>query len=230
MQEKERNEEMEIDLGQFIKLIKKNMRGIIATTVLGAIICLGATIFLIDKKYASTSTIILTPKITETGSIDQSTLTTNSKMVNNYMQIMKGENVLSQVAEKLNITSVSQLKGQVSVKNPSNTEVIAITATTEDPILSQQIVETTVDTFFTSVKDKLNIENMTIIDSAKVENGAVSPNKKLNTLVGALAGLVISSGYVFMKYLLDKRLRNREEAENFLNIPVLVEIPYFDED
>lgn len=229
MQEKERNEELEIDLSQLFNLLKKNMRLIVITTVIGAVLCFAATLFLIDKKYASTSTIILTPKITETGNIDQATLTTNSKMVNNYMQIIKGESVLSQVAEKLSITSVSELKGQVSVSNPTNTEVIAVTATTEDPVLSQQIVEVTIDTFFSSVKDKLNIENMTIIDPAKVENIPVSPNKKMNTLIGALAGLVLSCGYVLLKYLLDKRLRTREEAENFLGIPVLVEIPFFDE-
>lgn len=229
MQEKERNEELEIDLSQLFNLLKKNMRLIFITTVIGAILCFAVTLFLIDKKYASTSTIILTPKITETGNIDQATLTTNSKMVNNYMQIIKGESVLSQVAEKLSITSVSELKGQVSVSNPTNTEVIAVTATTEDPVLSQQIVEVTIDTFFSSIKDKLNIENMTIIDPAKVENIPVSPNKKMNTLIGALAGLVLSCGYVLLKYLLDKRLRTREEAENFLGIPVLVEIPFFDE-
>lgn len=229
MQEKERNEELEIDLSQLFNLLKKNMRLIFITTVIGAILCFAVTLFLIDKKYASTSTIILTPKITETGNIDQATLTTNSKMVNNYMQIIKGESVLSQVAEKLSITSVSELKGQVSVSNPINTEVIAVTATTEDPVLSQQIVEVTIDTFFSSIKDKLNIENMTIIDPAKVENIPVSPNKKMNTLIGALAGLVLSCGYVLLKYLLDKRLRTREEAENFLGIPVLVEIPFFDE-
>lgn len=226
----ENNEELEIDLSQLFKLLKRNIKLILATTVIGAILCFSITLLLIDKKYASTSTIILTPKITETGSIDQNTLMTNSKMVNNYMEIIKGESVLSQVAEKLNITSVSELKGQVSVSNPENTEVIAVTATTEDPALSQQIVEVTIDTFFSSIKDKLNIENMTIIDPAKVENTAVSPNKKLNTLLGALAGMTLSCGYVILKYLLDKRLRNREEAENFLTIPVLVEIPFFDED
>lgn len=229
MENKEYNEE--IDLTQLFKLLKKNLRLIIASMFICAIVTLAFTFFFIDKKYASESTIFITPKINEqTGSIDSNTLTTNSKLVNNYMTILKGDNILSKVGESLKISDISSIKNGISVSNDSGTEVIRVRATTNDPNLSKQIVETTIDVFFTEMKDRLNIQNLTIIDNPKVNETAVSPSKKINTLIGALGGLVLSGGYVLLKYLLDKRLRTREEAENFLGIPVLAEIPFFDED
>lgn len=230
MNNENQKEDLEIDLSQIINILKKNIKLICISTFVCAVLMFAYTFFLVDKKYASTATIFITPKITEQGTIDQSSATTNSKMVNNYMQILKGENISTKVAEQLNITNLAEAKGSISVANPTSSELINVTATTKDPKLSQQIVEATVNTFFTEMKDKLNIENLTIINSPKVNDAAVSPNLKMNALVGALAGLFLSCGFVFLRYLLDKRLRNREEAENFLSIPVLCEIPFFDED
>lgn len=227
--EKIQNEELEIDLSQIFRLLKKNIKLILFSTIVCAVLVITFTYFFVDKKYASTATIFITPKITEQGTIDQSSMSSNSKMVNNYMEILKGENILSKVAEQLEISNFAIVKGSISVSNPTNSELINITATTEEPKLSQKIVQSTVDTFFEDMKDRLNIENLTIINNPKVNDSPVSPNLKINALIGALAGMVLSCGFVFLRYLLDKRLRTREEAENFLGIPVLVEIPFFDE-
>lgn len=227
--EQTQNEELEIDLSKLLKLLKKNIKGIVFTTIVCAIVLFVFTFFFIEKKYASTATIFITPKITDQGTIDTNSANTNSKMVNNYMELLKGENILSKVADQLSISDVNTLKGSISVTNTSGSEVIKVTATTKDPKRSQQVAESTVNTFFDEMKDRLNIENLTIIDSPKINESAVSPNLKLNTLIGALIGMLLSCGIVFLRYLLDKRLRTREEAENFLGIPVLVEIPFFDE-
>lgn len=227
--ENKQNEELEIDLSQLFRLLKKHIKLIIFSTIVCAVLMFAFTYFLIDKKYASTASIFITPKVSDQGVIDQSSTNTNSKMVNNYMEILKGENILSKVADQLDLANYSIVKNSISVSNPSNSELIYVTSTTEDPKLSQQIVENTVNTFFEQMKDRLNIENLTVIDSPKVNDSPVSPNLKINALIGALAGMVLSCGFVFLRYLLDKRLRTREEAENFLGIPVLVEIPFFDE-
>lgn len=228
--EQVQNEELEIDLSKLLKLLKKNLKKIVASTLICAVVLFAFTFFMVDKKYASTATIFITPKITDQGTIDTNSANTNSKMVNNYMELLRGENILTKVAEQLSINDVDDLKGSISVTNTTGSEVIKVTATTKDPKLSQQVAESTVNTFFEEMKDKLNIENLTVISSPKVNETPVSPNLKLNTLIGALIGMIISCGVVFLRYLLDKRLRNREEAENFLGIPVLVEVPYYDED
>lgn len=225
----ENTEEMEIDLGQVWKLIKKNMRMIIIAGILVAVMAVLFTIFFIDKKYASTTTIYLTPKVTEQGFVDNTTITSNNTQVNNYVSMLKGENILTKVAAELELTSVGEIKSSLSVTNEADTQIIRVTATTKDATKSKQIAELTVKTFFSEMKENLNITSMTVLDDAKVNNVPVSPNVKKNGLMGGMVGVGISCGYVFLKYLLDKRLRNRDEAENFLGLPVLVEIPYFNE-
>lgn len=227
--EKQANDEVEIDINVLIKLLKKNLKMIVLTTILCAIIAFLLTNFFMTKKYASEARIYLKPNVTEQGIVDSNTLASNSKMVNNYMSLMQGETILSKVADNLNIDDVEEIKKSISVTNLNETEIIIVQATTEDPVKSQAIVKNTVDVFFEDMKEKLDIKNMTISDQPKVDETPVSPNKKMNTAIGAVLGLFLSCGYVFLQYLFDKRLKNKAEAESFLGVPVLGEIPWFED-
>lgn len=231
MEENIQNEEIiTIDIGQYVKKLKKSWKLIVLSIIICAAIAYALTAFLIPKKYASSSSIYLVPKIdTKTGVVDFNALNANSKQVNNYMYMLKGENILSEVAKELGIANVNELTKAISVSNTANTEIIKVKATTNDPKKSQQIVEVTINTFFNEVKTKLDVKNMTILDNATVNPVPVSPNKKLNIIIGILIGILGSCGYVFLKFIFDKRLTTKADAEKFLGIPVLAEIPFYEE-
>lgn len=219
------NEEVEIDLNELFKLIKKNLRFIILTAVIVALIALSFTVFFIDKKYSSSSKIYIIPKVTEQGIVDASSVQTNSKLVNNYMEIIKGEAVISKVVDELGNTNIKEITSGLSVSNQSDTEIIEIKATTTNPILSRDIVSTTIDVFVDEMKELLKIENITVLNEAKINETAVSPSIPKNTVIGGLVGVMLACGFILMRYLLDRRLRNRDLAESFLGVPVLVCIP-----
>lgn len=219
---------VEIDLSQLFHQIKKNIRLIVISMLLVAVIAFVFTTFFIDKKYASQARIYITPKVTEEGTVDYSSLTSGNLMVNNYMSILKGENLLRNVSEAIG-TDFSIVNSSLSVSNDANTQIITIKSTTDDPELSKAIVDQTVSSFQSDMQELLNIQNLVVIDSAKVNSSPVSPNVKMNTLIGALIGAMLSGGYVFIMFILDKRLRNKKEAEEYLGIPVLAEIPWYED-
>lgn len=225
----EKNDDtVEIDLSQLFHQIKKNIRLIVISMLLVAVIAFLFTTFFIDKKYASQARIYITPKVTEEGTVDYSSLTSGNLMVNNYMSILKGENLLRNVSEAIG-TDFSIVNSSLSVSNDANTQIITIKSTTDDPELSKAIVDQTVSSFQSDMQELLNIQNLVVIDSAKVNSAPVSPNVKMNTLIGALIGAMLSGGYVFIMFILDKRLRNKKEAEEYLGIPVLAEIPWYED-
>ncbi|MGL5978330.1 MAG: Wzz/FepE/Etk N-terminal domain-containing protein, partial [Erysipelotrichaceae bacterium] len=93
----EHNEYEEIDLSQLYHLIKSNLKYIILTALTGAVVALAFTIFFIDQEYASVASLYLKPKVVE-GVVDSNGLTTNQKLVSDYMIIMKSDKVLTPVA------------------------------------------------------------------------------------------------------------------------------------
>lgn len=55
------------------------------------------------------------------------------------------------------------------------------------------------------------------------------PNIQKNMVLGAVAGIVISLGYILLTYLLDSKIKNADVAEQVLNLPVLGIVPYFED-
>lgn len=226
-QEMMKNEdEMEINLGELFALLKSKYKMIIISILVTTIIAGVITVFFIDRKYQSTASIYPKPEVTE-GMVDYTQINANNLMVNNYIEMLKGNNIQSQVAESLDITP-DEISECVSITNQANTQIISISATTTDPELSKNIVDKLVATFKKEAKNTLNINNISTIDQAQIADTPVSPNLKINLVIGALIGAFLSVGFIFIKFMLDTHIHNKEEAEKYLGIPCLGSIPYFD--
>lgn len=221
----ENNEEIEIDLKELLLTLKAKWKFIALTTIIVGIVAGAFTIGFIDKKYSSTSRIYLKPKVTE-GVVDYSTVNSNDKMVNNYVEIMKGDTVLSAVAGNVGVED-SVVKGALSVGAETNTQIIKVTATTTDAGLSQAIVQNTIDVFYREMQATLQIDNIAILDEAKINETPVSPSLTKNIAIGILLGLVGSCGVVFVQFMLDTRIKNKDQVEQYLGVPALGVVPWY---
>ncbi len=221
----ENNEEIEIDLKELLLTLKAKWKFIALTTIIVGIVAGAFTIGFIDKKYSSTSRIYLKPKVTE-GMVDYSTVNSNDKMVNNYVEIMKGDTVLSAVAGNVGVEN-SVVKEALSVGAETNTQIIKVTATTTDAGLSQAIVQNTIDVFYREMQTTLQIDNIAILDEAKINETPVSPSLTKNIAIGLLLGLVGSCGVVFVQFMLDTRIKNKDQVEQYLGVPALGVVPWY---
>lgn len=221
------SDELELDLAALFQQLKKQIKLIIVSVVLMLIVAFVYTNFFVEKKYASQARVYIAPKVTE-GMVEYSSLTTGNLMVNNYMSILKGDKLLSKVADNTN-QKFGVVKGSVSVSNDENTQIIVIRSTTNEPKLSKTIVDETVSVFQSDMAELLDVKNLVVIDSAKVSEVPVTPNLRKNILFGGIIGLVLSVGYIVIKCLLDNRLHNKKEAEEYLGLPVLAEVPLLED-
>ena len=227
MDKNELNDEVEIYLSQLLKLLKKNIRLIIILALVGIIIAASATTFLISKKYQSQGSVLLKADVVN-GSLDSTQVNTNKMMVNNYVKLLQGNNIQDQVAKNLNITS-AEVRSSLSITNTTDTQIIEISSTTVDPGLSKRIVDETISVFTTLIQEKLDVTNVTIVDQPEVNPNPVSPSMVKNVIIGAVAGIVISLGYLLLTYLLDTKIKNGEQAEQYLGVPLLGIVPFFEE-
>ena len=219
------NEMEEIDLLELFRAVLKYIKLIIVLCIVfGAGGFLG-TKFLITPTYTASTSIYLTPQISESGSLDYNSQMANSKLVTNVVNLMTQNNIMSEVAKDVGLDNASSVKKCISVTNESNTEIITVTATTTDPKLSKDIANGTVNTFINTMQKNLNVRNIEIVDKAKLSYVPSGPSIKKNTMMATLVGGVIGVGYAVLKFLLDSRLRTKEEAEKYLGIPVFAEFP-----
>lgn len=214
-----------IDLSELFRAVLKYFKLIIFLSILFACGGYFGTKLLIAPTYTASTSIYLTPQISETGSLDYNSQMANSKLVTNAVNLLTQNNIMSEVAKDVGLESAEKVKDVVSVTNESNTEIITISATTTNPKLSKDIANDTVSTFIRTMQKNLNVSNIEVVDKAKLSYIPSGPNVKKNTMMAGLAGLVVGVGYAVLKFLLDNRLRTKEEAEKYLGIPVFCEIP-----
>ncbi|RHM62818.1 MULTISPECIES: YveK family protein [Coprobacillaceae] len=221
------NEDIEINLGELFEVLKSHLHIIIISTLVCAILVGVFTIFFVEKKYSSSARIFPKPQVNE-GVVDYSQITSNNLMTNNYVALLNGNSIQSKVAQELKVDT-GVVSSALAVSNESDTQIISISATTNDPQLSKKIVDTTVSVFTQEVKDTLNINNITTVDEAKLQTTPVSPSLTKNLVIGGLVGLIVSIGIIFIRFMLDNRIHTKEDAENYLGIPNLGVIPYFED-
>ena len=223
--EEDKNEDVEIDLVEIWQVIKKQFGLLVIIVILCAVLAGVISKFFIAPKYTSSSTIFLTPSISETGVVDYTSQNSNEKLVNNVMALLVQDNILSEVAKQTGMESVEDLRNQIKVSNDTNTTLVKVEATTLDPKLSKNIVNSTVNVFIDTMQENLNLKNIEIVDKAKLSYEPSGPNVKKNILMGAAAGFVIDALIVVLKVLTNTRLKSKEEAEKYLNLPVFCELP-----
>lgn len=214
-----------IDLAELFRSILKHIKLILILVLLFFCGAFLATKFLISPTYTASTSIYLTPQISESGSLDYNSQMANSKLVTNAVNLLTQNNIMSEVAKDVGLDSANSVKNLVTVTNQSNTEIITISATTTDPKLSKDIANDTVSTFIRTMQKNLNVRNIEVVDKAKLSYVPSGPNVKKNSMIGAMVGFIVGVTYAILKFLLDNRLRTKEEAEKYLGIPVFCEIP-----
>ena len=73
----------------------------------------------------------------------------------------------------------------------------------------------------------LQIDNIAILDEAKINETPVSPSLTKNIAIGILLGLVGSCGVVFVQFMLDTRIKNKDQVEQYLGVPALGVVPWY---
>ena len=223
--EEDKNEDVEIDLVEIWQVIKKQFGLLVVIVILCAILAGVISKFFIAPKYTSSSTIFLTPSISESGVVDFTSQNSNEKLVNNVMALLVQDNILSEVAKQTGMESIEELRDQIEVSNDTNTTLVKVEATTLDPKLSKNIVNSMVNVFIDTMQENLNLKNIEIVDKAKLSYEPSGPNIKKNILIGAAAGFVIDALIVVLKVLTNTKLKSKEEAEKYLKLPVFCELP-----
>lgn len=119
--------------------------------------------------------------------------------------------------------SASELASAVSVTTTTSSQVFTLSATAETPAKAQAIANAVAREFKEQIPKIMDVNNVTIV--AEAPKGSQSyPNVKMITLVGVLAGLVISLLIIIIKDLSDTTVREDSFMTNELGLTNLGEI------
>lgn len=226
-------ETKELDLREYYYIIMKRIKIIIALFLVA--VCASAFIsyFVLDKVYESSATLIINKvaDIKTDNNIDINQITVNQKLVKTYIYIVNSDRVLNRVIADLKLPlSPAALRLKLTVASEGETEILRINAQDSSPALAQKIANSVALSFQDEIIKILKIENVQIIDNAKLSNIPVNPKPLMNIAIAAFLSLALGVGIVLLIEYLDNTVKSPSDLEKVLGLTILGTIPNFDEE
>lgn len=221
------NASIEIDVLYLLrKLWSRKFFIIFIALVVGTIALLGS-VFLIKPKYTSTTRIYVVNRTAD--SITNQDLQAGSYLVKDYQEVITSNEVLSSVIdkEKLSLTP-NELSSMISVTIPTDTRVISISVEDDNAQEATTIANTVREVAAEKIKAVTKVDDVTTLEAAEVPKEPSSPNIKLNTLIGVIAGGGLAVISIIILEVLDDRVRRPEDIEDVLGLPLLGIVPDID--
>lgn len=225
----------ELDLVDLFYMIKRRLWLIILLFVLCAGTAYAVSEYTIVPQYYTRAQLMLgKPSPDSTEAIDSSEISFNRKIIKTYATIAKTDSVMVDVAKALasldNPINVSAdgLKSAISLGLINDTEVISVSMVGTNPEMITEIVNTFSDVFSVRIAEIMNIDNVRILEKAKVPRGPMPSSLKRNVVFGGGVGIAVALFIIFLIEMFDHTMKIPEDVTKHLNLPVLGLIPEHD--
>lgn len=212
---------------ELLQLVRKHLK----LTVLLPVICalaVGAYSFLfMANEYTATTDVYVLSTSSSSGTNAQgptnTDLTASQMLTNDVAEIIQSDRVERDTANQLQMSS---LKGyEISIVSETTTRVIQISVTGHDAPSTAAIANALVENASKTANEVMDVESINPIDQAETPENPSGPNRLLYIAVAFLAGLFLAVAIIVIMDMLNTRIRNAEDAEETLGVPVIGRIP-----
>ena len=217
---------MEINLSKIWQFVRPRSWLVALCAVLGAIGCFIYSSFFVTPMYVSTAKMYVYNNDRQNMQISAADLSASQQLINTYIEIIKGNTVMQEVAQKINLGySASQIKAMFSASAVNETEIFKISIRYSNPEHAQRIVNAIIEIAPEYIKTTVKAGSVEIIDAASLPKSPSYPNVATDTIKGFLAGAVLSLGVLVAINFLDRRIHSDDDITESYNIPLLGIIP-----
>lgn len=212
--------ENSLDLTKFFDALKKYWKLLLLLPIILLVISLLITFLFMQPKYEA-STQVLINQSSKNKEIMAQEVQSNLQLVNTYAEIIKSPRVIDEVAKRNKNYSSSDIEKMLTVDKQSDSQVISIDVRNKNKNKAEKVANDIAKTVKDVMPKIMKIDNVSILSSADGTAKKVSPKPLLNILAGIIIGIFIALIIIMIKEMFDKRIKNEEDVEKELNLPVL---------
>ena len=216
----------ELTIDKLIEFFLRKWYMIVISAVIFGLVTYIYSMSIMEYRYTSQGTMIVTNTLNEQSEINKSDLDTSARLVETYRILLTSTKFCEKLsAEFDNKYSAAQIKSCLSLRSVNSTEVLSVKATTLNKEFSQKLVQCVLDNAQEEINTVSGAYHVKILDNATTPTTDSYPNVSFNTFIGILAGLIFSVICGLISTMFDMKLKDEEELKLMYNIPSLGSIP-----
>ena len=223
------NDEVEIDIGHILSILWEKILLIIATGIIVGLAGFLVSKFLITPKYESETKLYVLNRANDSATT-LSDVQLSTQLTKDYQILVTSAPVMNHVIKELGLNmKASELASTISVDTPSDTRVLQITVTSDDPKRAKDIADKVAQVSSKKICDIMKIEQVNVIEEGSLsEEPAVDTVQKW-TLIGLALGIVLSCAVIIIRSMLDDTVKTTEDVEKYFDLSTLAVIPISEE-
>ena len=178
-------------------------------------------------EYKSSVTILLVADENKTNKeLTQTDLNINNGLISTYSSIAKSTNVVQKTIENLELNmSASSLQKKVEAKQIDSTQFLKISVTNANPELAKNIANELANVFTQQIKEIYNLQNISIVDEAEVEQNPCNVNHMKDIIMFSFAGLFLAMVSVVAIFMFDDTIKSEEDIEKNVKLKAIGTLP-----
>jgi len=181
--------------------------------------------FVITDQYQSTTKIYVLNKQNES-TLTYSDVQLGTQLTKDFPELIRSRYVAEQVIAAWDLPySYEEFVGKIDVSSQSDTRIIAITVTDEDPHMAQHLANEIRKVASERIKSVMDIQAVNVVDEANLPEHPSSPSVGKWTIVGALIGTILCIAVILIHFMLDDTIKTADDIEKYLSLSTLGMIP-----
>ncbi len=218
-------DEVEIDLVELFYYYLSKIKLIICALLAGALIVGLVTQFLVTPKYTATSKLYMVSASNDSV-VDLTDLNLGTSLSLDYEVLMQIRPIAEDVIEGLDLDyTYEQLMDIVTISSIDQTRIIEVSVESTSPVEARDIANAMAEQAVTYLPDLMETSAPNIAEYAILPERQSSPSLIKNTLIGALAGMLLCIGVLTALFMMDDTLKSADDVEKTFGIMPLTVIP-----
>ena len=217
-------DEMEIDLLELMYRLIERGKHIISAALLGAVLMAVYSFLLAKPTYEATSQLYVLSQ--QNSAINLTDLQIGTQLTNDYMQVFETWEVQEMVLQNLNLDyDYEELRDMLTLKNPSNTRILHITVTANDPQEAADIANEFASVAQFYISEVMMTDEPNLLSKALVPVEKSGPHELLNIVLGFVLGAAAACAVIIVQFLMDDKVKNGDDIRKYVNLPTLAIVP-----
>lgn len=228
----------EINLIKIFEIILRLWWIVLIFAIVGSVVSYSISAFLITPEYTSTARVYVAGRERAKGDgININDYNVDQRLVATYVEFFSSNAFLDDVADDYNAKYSGEnpitgkdIKSGLVMSSANETQLMQIEYTDTSPLRAQAVIEVLLDESNAQREITRFMDGCKVVvsDPANFPTSPSAPNTEQNTFIGMFLGVVLGIAVIFLKELLDMRIKDVDDLKMRYSQPVLGIIPNLD--